>query len=116
MEQACLECNEELKGRADKKFCSDYCRNNYNNRQNSQCNQQLRHINAILRKNRRVLAMQLGRRKKCTCEREVLLKLGFNPDHCTGIDTEKNGKHLFHCYEYAYRQQSPLEYELQRKS
>ena len=27
----CLECKDPVKGRIDKKFCSDYCRNAYNN-------------------------------------------------------------------------------------
>ena len=27
----CLSCGKLLKGRVDKKFCDDYCRNNYNN-------------------------------------------------------------------------------------
>ena len=30
----CLECGEPLKGRVDKKFCSDYCRNSHNNKVN----------------------------------------------------------------------------------
>ena len=25
----CLTCNKPVKGRTDKKFCDDYCRNNY---------------------------------------------------------------------------------------
>jgi hypothetical protein len=29
----CLACNKTLRGRADKKFCDDYCRSNYNNLQ-----------------------------------------------------------------------------------
>jgi len=27
----CLHCDHVLKGRTDKKFCDDYCRNTYNN-------------------------------------------------------------------------------------
>jgi hypothetical protein len=27
----CLKCNNEVRGRSDKKFCSNKCRNNYNN-------------------------------------------------------------------------------------
>ena len=33
-ERKCLECGTVLKGRSDKKFCSDYCRNTYNNKVN----------------------------------------------------------------------------------
>lgn len=31
MDKKCLECGEKIVGRADKKFCNDYCRNAYNN-------------------------------------------------------------------------------------
>lgn len=30
----CLKCNIDVVGRSDKKFCSDKCRNNYNNNKN----------------------------------------------------------------------------------
>ncbi|RYF12576.1 MAG: DUF2116 family Zn-ribbon domain-containing protein, partial [Flavobacteriales bacterium] len=36
MNRFCLDCNTEIKGRADKKFCDDQCRNNYNNRRKSE--------------------------------------------------------------------------------
>lgn len=31
IDKQCLFCGSELKGRSDKKFCNDFCRNNYNN-------------------------------------------------------------------------------------
>lgn len=31
MEKNCPECGDKIIGRADKKFCSDACRNAYNN-------------------------------------------------------------------------------------
>ena len=38
MNSTCPECGDKLKGRADKKFCSDACRNAYNNKLNSDAN------------------------------------------------------------------------------
>ena len=38
MEKKCLECESPLVGRVDKKFCSDYCRNSYNNKINTNNN------------------------------------------------------------------------------
>ena len=51
----CKECKHKLSGRKDQKFCSDYCRNTFNNRLNEDANAYVRRINAILRKNRRIL-------------------------------------------------------------
>ena len=36
--KTCLECGEPILGRSDKKFCSDLCRNAYNNKANSDSN------------------------------------------------------------------------------
>jgi len=52
----CQECAQLLKGRKDQKFCSDYCRNTFNNRLNEDATNYVRRINNILRKNRRILA------------------------------------------------------------
>ena len=32
VEKKCLDCGDSLRGRTDKKFCSDQCRNSYNNK------------------------------------------------------------------------------------
>ena len=32
MSKVCPECGEKIIGRVDKKFCSDYCRNAFNNK------------------------------------------------------------------------------------
>ena len=50
----CLECDNEIKGRIDKKFCSDYCRNAYNNKLNKDSNNLVRNTNNRLRKNYRI--------------------------------------------------------------
>ncbi|HET7116882.1 MAG TPA: hypothetical protein VFI29_10350, partial [Hanamia sp.] len=51
----CLNCDKAIKGRTDKKFCDDYCRNNYNNQLKASKNNLVRNINNALGKNRRVL-------------------------------------------------------------
>ena len=53
--KVCLDCGETIKGRSDKKFCNDICRNSYNNKLNSDTTNYVRNVNNILRKNRRVL-------------------------------------------------------------
>ena len=51
----CLDCHKPVKGRTDKKFCDDYCRNNYNNALKSNTINLVRNINNALGKNRRIL-------------------------------------------------------------
>jgi predicted nucleic acid-binding Zn ribbon protein len=46
----CLECGEKNCGRGQK-FCSDGCRNAYNNKINKDSNNYMRNINNKLRKN-----------------------------------------------------------------
>ena len=53
--KTCLECEANLQGRADKKFCSDACRNNFNNRQKSAVTILVRQVNSVLKKNRNIL-------------------------------------------------------------
>lgn len=54
-ETRCLHCKKLMKGRADKKFCSHHCRNQYNNARNAVFNTHVRFINHILRQNRSIL-------------------------------------------------------------
>ena len=53
--RACLTCETMLRGRIDKKFCDDYCRNSYNNQLKASKNNLVRNINNALGKNRRIL-------------------------------------------------------------
>jgi hypothetical protein len=108
MERVCLDCGERLVGRIDKKFCNDQCRNNYNNRQNSDRSNYIRKVNAILLKNRRILA-ELNPTDKATVHKDKLLTKGFDFKHITSIYTTQKG-HVYHfCYEYGYL---PLEKDL----
>ncbi len=56
MKKNCLECGEPFSGRIDKKFCSDYCRNSFNNKINKESKNLIRNINNRLRKNHRLLS------------------------------------------------------------
>lgn len=77
-EKHCLECGEPLKGRADKKFCDDQCRSNYNNRANSDSTAEIRNINNILRKNRRILSAIVSPEGKGKISKAKLTDKGFN--------------------------------------
>lgn len=101
MEKQCLECGEPIKGRIDKKFCSDLCRNSFNNRNNSDLNNTIRNINNILRRNRRILE-DLTPEGKSKVTRDKLILKGFNFNYFTNIYQTKNGNQYFFCYEYGY--------------
>ncbi len=104
-DKICLACEEPLKGRADKKFCDDYCRNNYNNRMNSYTSPLVRHINNILRKNRRILEELLAPfdKKVLVVERRKLLEKGFQFGYITEHYHPDKKEHYYYCYEYGYR-------------
>ncbi len=56
MDKNCLECGDKIVGREDKKFCSDGCRNAYNNKINKDSTNFMRNVNNKLRKNYRILS------------------------------------------------------------
>ena len=106
-EKACLECNAQIFGRVDKKFCSDQCRNAYNNKLNSDSNNYVRNTNNILRKNRRILS-DLNPNGKSKTHKSKLMEKGFDFNHFTSIYTTKAGTIYYFCYEYGYL---PLDHE-----
>lgn len=101
MEKLCPECGEKILGRIDKVFCSDQCRNNFNNRQNRAETNYIRNVNSKLQKNRRILT-KLAPVGKATVHKDMLLKEGFDFNFFTNIYTTKAGSTYFYCYEMGY--------------
>jgi len=101
----CLACNRPIKGRTDKKFCNDSCRNNYNNRLNSDTTPLMRNINNILRKNRRILMELLsGTDKQATVlEKEKLAEKGFHFEFFTERFENDRNEVYYYSYDYGYR-------------
>jgi hypothetical protein len=102
----CLDCNKPIKGRADKKFCDDLCRNNYHNRLNSDETPLVRNINNVLRKNRRILQDLLSgmEKKVLVIDKIKLAEKGYQFDYCTEhYTTTKENEQYCYCYEYGYR-------------
>ena len=99
----CLYCGSPLKGRADKKFCNDYCRNAYNNQLKSSSNNLVRNINNALNKNRRILEGILPETEETAkTNKEKLIRLGFQFKYLTHTYTTRSGKTYFYCYDYGY--------------
>ena len=104
----CLACDKSIHGRADKKFCNDYCRNAYNNSMKSMNSVVVRNINNVLTKNRKILENILGQEKTIKTNKEKLLQHGFNFKYNTHTYTTKNGDTYCFCYEMGYL---PLEHD-----
>ena len=102
-EKNCLECGKTIKGRLDKKFCDDWCRNAYNNKLNSDNSTYVRNVNNILRKNRRILQELIpAGEETAKATKSKLHQRGFNFSYFTNTYTNKKGATYFFCYEFGY--------------
>lgn len=101
--EKCLECGDKIIGRSDKKFCSDACRNAYNNRLNKDQNNKMRNINHKLRKNFRILT-EINTEGKTKIKRQQLQDLGFDFHYITQTITYKNGSHYRVVYNQGYKE------------
>ncbi len=99
--KTCQECGEEFEGRIDKKFCTDQCRNTFNNRQNKDSNQIVRNTNYILRKNRKILET-LNPNGMAKCSEIKLKQKGFNFNYFTSEYVTNNGNVYKYVYDYGY--------------
>ena len=102
MTKTCLECGEKIIGREDKKFCSDGCRNTYNNKINKDSTNFMRNINNKLRKNYRILS-EINTEGKSKTTRAKLLSKGFDFEFFTNILETKTGNTYFFVYDQGYR-------------
>jgi hypothetical protein len=98
----CPECGREIKGRRDKKFCDDTCRNTFNNKHYSDQTPEMRNINNALRKNRRIMEELLPPEGKIKIAGKVLREKGFDVNYITQIHTTQTGSVYRYCYEFGY--------------
>ncbi len=101
--RGCVECGKTVKGRVDKKFCDDYCRNAYNNRRTSEKSNLIRNINNALLKNRRILEAIIKPEEELgKCPRQKLAALGFDFRYHTHQYQNQKGQTYQFCYDYGY--------------
>jgi len=101
MKKQCIECKDDFSGRIDAKFCSDSCRSSYHNRTSIEGREEIKKVNAILRKNRKVLA-GLNQSGTARVRRSVLLTEGFNFNYLTNVYVTSKGKTYKYCYDHGY--------------
>lgn len=99
----CPECGKEIVGRADKMFCSDYCRNSHNNKANKDSTNLMRNTNNALRKNYKILC-ELNPKETTKVPKKTLLKKKFKFDNFTSILSAKTGNTYFVVYDQAYQE------------
>jgi hypothetical protein len=103
----CLECEETLKGRIDKKFCSDNCRSAFHNREGGKISPMVKVIDHQLKKNREILRQlfsQIGSTRENNelfVSSEEIRIYGFVFDFYTHKRVFDRVEYLF-CYDYGY--------------
>ncbi len=100
----CLECDSDIQGRVDKKFCSDQCRNTFNNKIHAISNTYIRKVNYALRKNRRIMENILESTDKDAkrVNKNKLSDKGFSFDYYTNIYKTKTNNYYYFSYEYGF--------------
>lgn len=101
MKRLCLDCDTAVIGRSDKKFCDDACRSNYYYKSEGSDLNYIRKVNAILKKNRKLLE-QFNPDGKTRLKMKILQSNGFNFDYYTNTYTTGKGTQYFFCYEHGY--------------
>jgi hypothetical protein len=101
MKKQCLECGDKFVGIIYKKFCSDACRNAYNNSVNKDSKNLIRNTNNRLRKNYRILE-ELNPEQKTKTSRAKLIEKGFDFNYFTSIYTTKAGAVYYFVYNQGY--------------
>ena len=94
----CLECERPVSGRADKRYCDDYCRSAYHNKKNRHLQKEVKEVNSILRNNRRVLA-KLYVDELSLVSRTQLVAEGFDFKYATSVENYKD-YNCRYCYEF----------------
>jgi hypothetical protein len=101
--RSCINCGKPLRGRSDKKYCDDLCRNQYNNKNYAPDNSIVRRVNSTLRRNRRILEeLHSLRKRNSRVNKEVLIRSGFHFKFATHKENGKKGGLYQFCYEYGY--------------
>jgi hypothetical protein len=98
----CKDCGNPLKGRADRKFCSDACRSNFNNRRYAREKGSFRQVERILHKNRNLLQETWEVKKEHPFRISELASKGFNPRFFTSMESNQYELNYRVCYDIGF--------------
>ncbi len=116
MKKTCIQCGLEFKGRADKRFCSILCKNQYNFQKRRGTKDEVKEIDGYLHRNREILSTLMGESKKEMFEKIVLERAKFRFEYHTGIYLNKEGKTYHLVYDFAWMEFSNQSVLVVRKS
>jgi hypothetical protein len=98
----CLDCNKEISGRSDKKFCNPYCKSAYHYKKDKETKPSLfKKIDRQLKTNRRILKLY-NKAGKSIVMKKILIDEGFNPHYYTHTWRKRYDETYYFCYEYGY--------------
>jgi hypothetical protein len=114
MEKLCLECGKPLgAGRSDRRFCNEACKTKFHNNQKIFEYAEIKKIENILKRNRRVLKRLLGDEREKVVSYEKLLKLGFEFGYYTHHRKSAVKKYEYtYCFDYGYRIADDASYKI----
>ncbi len=99
----CQYCDKSILGRADKKFCDDYCRNSFNNNLKSTSGNYIRNIQNSLKRNRNILENILNDGVETVkIPKEKLYGQGFQFKYHTHTYINKKGSIYYYCFDYGF--------------
>lgn len=101
VDRPCPICGDQIFGRVDKKFCSDQCRNTYNNERYSIKNSYMQKVNRLLKKNYTILTA-LNLNGKMKVKRSKLLQEGFDFSLFTSTYVTQKGATYKLIYDQGY--------------
>lgn len=98
----CLNCNKELTGRTDKKYCDPQCKSAHQYKREKQSPERFYNkVDNQLRLNRRILK-EYNKAGKATVRSSVLLQNGFDPNFFTHYWKNKKGDVYLFVYEFGF--------------
>ncbi len=107
----CKNCNKNIRGRSDKKFCSISCKNAYHYQQKNSIPQAILVIDKILHKNHGIMSalFQTKHEYYFYVAKTKMTELGFNFSYFTGTYKNSKGKVYHYIYDYAWMEFSNQE-------
>ncbi len=99
-QKKCMNCDRELSGRADKKFCDPHCKSSFHYQQSNELPERFfNRVDNQLRLNRRILK-EYNKGGKVTVRTKLLREKGFDPNFFSHY--WKNGKGQVYLFVYEY--------------